>query len=218
MTDPSRIWVNQKWAEQVISNMKKNNIEGFYFASKQEAAENILGHIPQGAIIGLGDSLTLHQIGIITRLENAGYRVLNPWAAPNQEEKLKMQKQIFTSDVFLTGCNALTLKGELVNMDGRGNRVAAMIFGPDKVIVVVGVNKIVQNVEEALTRIRLVAAPANAKRHDFEKGHRPPCAETGFCAQCRPPLSICCISSVIRGQRLGQERIKVFIIGEDLGL
>jgi hypothetical protein len=218
MMDPSRTWLYQKWADQTIQNLRRNNMEGFYFASGQDAAASIVDHIPREAIVGLGDSLTLQQIGVISRLEKAGYRILNPWAARDAKEKLDLQRQIFTSHVFLVGSNAITLTGELINMDGRGNRVAAMIFGPEKVIVVVGVNKIVRDVEEGLERIRRVAGPANAKRHDFPKESRPPCAETGFCSHCKPPISICACYAVIRGQRLDQGRIKVFIIGEELGL
>jgi L-lactate utilization protein LutB len=218
MIDSNKKWLYQKWAKQVIKNLKNNCIEGFYFDSSKEALPRILEHIPQGATVGLGDSMTLKQIGMISILEKGGYHLLNPWAEPNQEKKVLMQRQILTSDVFLVGTNAITLNGELINVDGRGNRVAAMIFGPKKVLIVVGVNKIVRDIEEGINRIKFIAAPANAKRHEFPKDSCPPCAVSGFCSGCKPPLTICCFQVVIRGQRLDRDRIKVFIVGEELGL
>ena len=193
-------------------------MDGFYFDSSKEALPKILEHIPQGTTVGLGDSMTLEQIGMISTLEKGDYHLLNPWAEPDMEKRVLMQRRILTCDVFLVGTNAITLNGELINVDGRGNRVAAMIFGPKKVLVVVGVNKIVRNVEEGINRIKSIAGPANAKRHEFPKDVCPPCAVSGFCSDCKPPLTICCAQVVIRGKRRDRDRIKVFIIGEELGL
>ena len=218
MIEPTRKWLYQKWAMQIIKNLKNNYMDGFYFDSSKEALPGILEHIPQGVVVGLGDSMTLKQIGIIPMLEKGDYHLLNPWAETSMEKGILMQRQILTSDVFLVGTNAITLNGELINVDGRGNRVAAMIFGPKKVLVVVGVNKIVRDVEEGINRIKCIAGPANAKRHEFPKDRRPPCAVSGFCSDCKPPLTICCTQVVIRSQRLDPDRIKVFIIGEELGL
>lgn len=218
MKDQSRQWLNQKRAERVIENLRKNWITGFYFSSSQEALPRILEHIPEGATVGRGDSLTLEQIGIIPELTQEKYHFLDPWTKTSLEERVQMQRRILTSDVFLTGTNAITLNGELVNIDGRGNRVAAMIFGPKKVLVVAGVNKIVRDVDEGIARIKSIAAPSNAKRHEFPKDRRPPCGVSGFCTDCKPPLTICCTQVVIRGQRRDRDRMTVFIIGEELGL
>ncbi len=218
MIDSNRKWLYQEWAKQVIKNLKNNYMEGSYFDSSKEALPRILEQIPQGATVGLGDSMTLKQIGMISLLQKGDYHLLDPWAEPNMEKRILMQRQVLTSDVFLVGTNAITLSGELINTDGRGNRVAAMIFGPKKVLVVVGVNKIVRDVEEGINRIKFIAGPANAKRHEFPKDRCPPCVVSGFCSDCKPPLTICCIQVVIRGQRLDRDRIKVFIIGEELGL
>jgi hypothetical protein len=218
MTKPFSDWLYRRRADLVIRNLKKNYIEGFYCTSSAEAVPKILDHIPQGAVVGLGDSMTLEETGVISRLKDGNYRLLNPWAKETLEERVEMQRQVLMSDVFVTGTNAITLNGELINVDGRGNRVAALIFGPRKVLVVVGANKIVEDVDQGIGRIKSVAAPANAKRHEFPEDRRPPCADTGFCINCKPPLTICCVQVVIRGQRLDSDRIKVFIIGEDLGL
>jgi hypothetical protein len=211
-------WLIEKWANRIIKNLKINFMNGYYFPSAEEALPKIIEHIPQGAVVGLGDSITLRQIGVVAALEKGNYRLLNPWTLNDMSQKIEMQRQILTSDVYLVGTNAITLNGELVNVDGRGNRVAALIFGPKKVLVVVGVNKIVRDIEEGFNRVKSIAGPANSKRHKFPKGQQPPCAITGFCSDCKPPLTICCALTVVRGQRADKERITVFIIGEEFGL
>ena len=210
-------WLHEKLAKQVIKNLNKNFMNGYYFHSQQEAVPKILEHIPEGAVVGLGDSLTLQQIGLISILEKGNYKLQNPWAQESTEQKVAMQRQIFMSDIFLVGTNAITLNGELINVDGMGNRVAATIFGPKKVLVIVGVNKIVKNIEDGINRIKSIAGPANAKRHEYPEDHRPPCANTGFCVDCKPPLTICCSLVIIRGQTFNKDRINVFIIDEELG-
>ncbi len=213
-----QMWLNEKWAQRTIKNLNKNFMQGFYFPTAREAVPKILEQIPPEAVVGLGDSMTLHEIGLIAALEKRAPRLINPWAEADMEKRIELQRQILTSDVYLVGTNALTLNGELVNVDGRGNRVAALIFGPRKVLVVVGINKIVRDVEEGFNRVKSIAGPANAKRHQFPEGKEPPCAITGFCSDCKPPLTICCALTVVRGQRVDRERISVFIIGEELGL
>ncbi|MBI4632852.1 MAG: lactate utilization protein [Deltaproteobacteria bacterium] len=214
-----REWLQEKRAERIIRNLSKNCMNGHYFASARDAVPEILRHIPGGSVVGLGDSLTLQQTGIIAALEKGDYHLLNPWAEQDGERKVEMQRRIFTADVFVAGTNAITLEGELINMDGRGNRVAAMIFGPKKVLVVAGTNKIVPDREEGFRRIREIAGPANAQRHRwFPKDMQPPCATTGFCSDCKPPATICCALTVIRGQRVDKDRIHVFLIAEELGL
>lgn len=211
-------WLHEKWTEKVLRNLKKNFINGFAFPSAQEAVPEVLARIPKGAVVGLGDSLTLRQTGIVAALEKADCRLLNPWAEPDLERRIALQRQIFTADVFVVGTNAITQEGELINMDGRGNRVAAMIFGPQKVLVVAGVNKIVKDRENGFRRIREIAGPANARRLEFPEDRRPPCAVTGFCSDCKPPLTICSALTVLRGHRVDKDRITVFLLGEELGL
>ncbi len=211
-------WLHEKWAQQVIKNLNRNFMNGYYFRTAREAVPKILEQIPEGAVVGLGDSLTLQQIGLIAILEKGNYKLQNPWAQESIKQKIAMQRQIFMSDVFLVGTNAVTLNGELINVDGLGNRVAAMIFGPKKVLVIVGANKIVRNIEDGINRIKSIAAPANAKRHEYPEDRRPPCATTGRCVDCKPPLTICCSQVIIRGQMFSKDRINVFIIDEELGL
>jgi len=177
--------------------------------------------IPEGSVVGFGDSLTLRQIGVVDALEKGDYTFLDPWSPGiSVEENIKLKKQALTSDVFVTGTNALTLDGKIVNVDGLGNRVAAILFGPNKVIIVVGINKIVENLEEALNRIRNIAAPLNVKRHpDFDP--MPPCGISGECSDCSLPWRIC-NKTVIIERQYDNNRYKpvitVIIVGEELGL
>jgi len=162
----------------------------------------------------------LRQIGLVDALTKGNYTFLNPWKpGTSLEQSVKIKKRALTSDVFVTGTNALTLDGKIVNVDGHGNRVAAMLFGPDKVIIVVGINKIIENLEEALKRIKDKAAPANVKRHnDFDP--MPPCGTTGVCSDCLSPWRICNKTVIIERQYNNSKYkpvITVVIVGEELG-
>ena len=206
---------------QLIERLGDNNIPARYAASGAEALETVLSMIPEGSVVGFGDSLTLKQIGLIDALEDGNYTFLNPWKAGNSvEENIAIKKRALTSDVFVTGTNALTMDGRIVNVDGHGNRTAAMLFGPGKVIIVVGINKIVADLDAALERIRDVAAPLNVKRHP-EFDPMPPCAETGVCSDCDSPWRICNKTIIIERQYDNEKYgpvITVVIAGEELGL
>ena len=165
-------------------------------------------------MVGLGDSLTLQQIGVTDALEDGNYIFLNPWETGiTTNESIQLKKRALTSDVFVTGTNAITV-------DGHGNRVAAMLFGPDKVIVAVGVNKIVDTLNDALIRIRDYSAPQNVKRHpQFDP--IPPCGLTNECCDCHSPWRICNKTVIIEWQYQNDKYspvMPVVIIGEDLGL
>ena len=177
--------------------------------------------IPEGSTVGFGDSVTLRQIGVVDALEKGHYVFLNAWKPGiSFEENVKLKKQALTSDIFVTGTNALTLDGKIVNVDALGNRVAAMLFGPNKVVIVIGINKIVENLEEALERIRNKAAPLNVKRHpNFEP--MPPCGVTGICTDCSSPWRICNKTVIIERQFNNNKYepvITVVIVGEELGI
>lgn len=211
-------WQREKWAEQAIKSLRKNYFAASYVESTQEALALIMTMLPTEAEIGLGDSLTLKEIGVLRALDERGANYLNPWRPGiSREESMALRRQAFTTDVFLTGTNALTLDGKLVNIDGLGNRVAAMIFGPKKVVVVAGINKLVPDLEAALWRIKNVAAPVNARKHDYPPELRPPCSEGGFCRDCAPPRRICCNTVIIENCGRDKERITVLIVGEELG-
>ena len=213
MINKLRSWHNNTIGEKVVKALQQNRFEAVYFENSQEAVDYILKQIPEGAKIGIGGSSTLREIGLIDILQQKGF-LLSDHNQPDltaEEKKQRRYKQL-TSDIFLTGSNAITLKGELVNRDGIGNRVAAMIFGPQKVIVVAGINKVVRNLEEAEQRIKNVAAPMNSKRHEIQN----PCAKTGQCADCQTGTRICNVTTIIH-RCPPLTKIQVVIIGETLG-
>lgn len=205
----------------LIKKLEGNNISVQYVKNKQQAFDCVMSMIPEGSVVGFGDSLTLKQIGILDALEKGHYTFLNPWKpGTGVKESIKIKKQALTSDVFVTGTNALTLDGKIVNVDGHGNRVAAMLFGPNKVIIVAGINKVVENLEAALKRIRDRAAPANVKRHT-EFDPMPPCGTTGVCSDCLSPWRICNKTVIIERQYNNSKYkpiITVVIVDEELGI
>lgn len=205
----------------LIGKLAENKIPAFYVKSGKDAFNKVMTMIPEGSTVGFGDSVTLRQIGVVDALEAGRYVFLNPWRPGiSVEENIELKKQALTSDVFVTGTNALTLDGKIVNVDGLGNRVAAILFGPGKVIIVIGINKIVENLEEALDRIRNIAAPLNVKRHP-EFDPMPPCGLTGECTDCSSPWRICNKTVIIESQFDNNKYrpvITVVIVGEELGL
>jgi hypothetical protein len=207
--------------KMLMEKLSSNNIPATYVSTRREAFTKVMSMIPEGSVVGFGDSLTLREIGVVDALAKGNYTFLNPWASGiSVEENVRLKRQALTSDVFLTGTNALTLDGKIVNVDGHGNRVAAMLFGPSKVIIVIGINKIVPDVDAALTRIRKEAAPLNVLRHpDFDP--MPPCGSTGVCSDCDSAWRIC-NKTVIIERQYDNERYKpiitLVIVGETLGL
>ena len=199
--------------ERTIEALKENGINGYKVKNKEELKELIESLIESKSTVTVGGSMTLFESGVIDLLRNGDYNFLD-----RNEEGLsrddieKIYRDAFFADYYLTSTNALTEKGELYNVDGNGNRVAAMIFGPKKVIVVVGVNKLVKNLDEAIVRMREIAAPANAIRLN----RNTPCAKVGYCCDCKSPDKICREYTVIRSQG-DKERFHVIIVEENLG-
>ena len=218
-------WFNEKLARRCLNALKRNNIPGYYAPDRSQALAQILGMIPPGVTIGVGDSVTLLQVGVIEKLEKRGsHQIFNPFRKEGQDyvpattpELTEKGMEALSTDFFLTGLNAVTLDGKIVNTDGSGNRVAGLLFGPKRVIAVTGINKIVANLEEALERIRGIAAPMNAYRHHIKHDMAaPPCAVSGVCTDCRHPQRICCYTVIVEFQE--NPRIEVVIVGEKLGI
>ena len=207
--------------EQLIERLAENNIAAVYVENRRDALETVMAMIPERSVVGFGDSVTLREIGVVEALEKGNYTFLNPWGTGiSVEENVRLKRRALTSDVFVTGTNALTRDGKIVNVDGQGNRVAAMLFGPEKVIIVVGVNKIVDSVEAALKRIRERTAPLNVPRHP-EFDPMPPCGETGVCTDCTSPWRICNKTVIIEREYDNNKYkpiITVVIVGEELGI
>jgi L-lactate utilization protein LutB len=202
--------------EEIIKSFRKNNFTAYFVHDKEEAKNLALSLIPQGATVGMGNSLTLRETGIFEELTGGKYNVINQFEAGlSREENLKLRKQSMISDVYFTSVNAISKKGELFNIDGKGNRVAAMMFGPDKVIIVVGINKIVEDEEGAWIRLKDSVSPKLAKKLN----RKTPCAITGVCSNCDSPERICRHYTVIRSQMLDDiNRINIIIIDEELGI
>ena len=226
-----KAWYYGESARATVATLIKRNINAYFAPTRQEALSLIMGLIPEGATVGLGDSVTLHQVGITPALRRRNRNViLDPVRKDHegnylldQESMLEMMRRIFTVDVFLLGANAITRDGKIVNIDGRGNRVAPALFGPKKVIYVAGTNKLVRNLEEAMDRIFQVAAPLNTRRH-FSKRHWShladlPCMRTGFCSRCNVTKRACRQTVIIEGAVDAQrDRNHVVLVGEELGL
>lgn len=183
------------------------------FPDGASAADHLFPLIPEGAKVGLGGSTTLDALGVVDRLRSGPYRLIDRYRTPDWEARMAAYREALLADVFVTGVNAITRKGELVCIDSSGNRVAAMIFGPERVIVVAGVYKIVENLDEAFARLKAIA-PLNCRR----LGHRTPCAETGVCpGECLSAERMCNYTGIIHHGLKEKDRIHVLLVAEPLG-
>jgi len=202
--------------ERTLGSLRGNGFEAMFLKGREEALHEILELVPVDALVGIGGSVTLRELGLPEALRARGNTVADHWEArengASTEEVTRIRRLQLNSDVFITSTNALTEKGELVNIDGGGQRVAAMIFGPRRVIVVAGVNKITRNLEEGLHRARNVAAPMNAKRLN----RKTPCASTGACSDCDSEDRICGATTMIQ-RSLRNTPTTVILVGEKLG-
>ncbi len=203
----------EKRAQVLVKNLRSRHFQAVYCPDKTSALAQALEWIPRGSSVGWGGSVTAQQIGLIDAVRAGDYQVLDRDAAPDPAEKKQIMKRILTADVFLTGANALSLDGQMVNVDGNGNRVAAVCYGPDSVIVVAGMNKVVDTLEDAVTRARTVAAPMNKQR--FLNGTTP-CEVIGVCGNCKSEGCICNQIVITRNSRPAG-RIKFILVGEELG-
>ncbi|RJP64114.1 MAG: lactate utilization protein [Candidatus Abyssobacteria bacterium SURF_17] len=199
--------------QKTIEALQANNIECVFVQNKQEALKKALEMIPVGATVGLGGSVTVEQIGLLAELRSGKYTVYDQYESGiDMEENMRRRRAGLTAHYFVTGTNAVTMDGQLVNVDGLGNRVAAQAFGPEKVILVAGKNKIVKDVHEAFDRLEKIAAPINAKRVNAAT----PCADTGVCIDCDSPARICNIYTIIRRMMI-PGRITVILVNDSLG-
>jgi hypothetical protein len=224
-------WYYEARARTVIKNLLKRQMNGQYAPSRHEALAAVMEMIPPRTTVARGDSISVDQVGVpeelIKRNQN---KLIDPlkrdesgYFAYETEERDRMEREAFSADVFITGTNAITLDGKLVSIDGHGNRVSAMVFGPKRVIVVVGTNKIVKDVDEALVRIHNVAAPINTIRHylkhNMTEAGNLPCVKEGRCVECIHPERPCCYTVIIEGSGImDQGRFNVVLVGEELGI
>ncbi len=212
--DAHQIAWNEKVAKEIIEHLEKRRMEGSYAASATQARDEIIAMIPAAASVYRCGSMTTTEIGLWEELaEQPGVKIIDPYRPGlSPEESVEVRRQGLTADVMIASSNAVTLDGKLVNLDGSGNRIAAMAFGPKKVILVVGMNKVAPDLETAMARVKHYAAPVNVIRIGFKN----PCAETGLCADCKSPQRICNMWSIIEGHTV-KGRIHVKLVGENLG-
>ena len=196
----------------VIKNLERRNMEGYYFETVEEAVEKAMSMIKEEDTVGWGGSTTIDQTGIKKLLEEKNITVYDRDKETDPKEKVKMMKKALTSDVFLTSANAITMDGELLNIDGNGNRVAAFCYGPDSVIVIAGMNKIVTDLDVALKKVRLDATVPNT----FRTNSKTPCHFTGKCTECTMNDTLCGQILVTRFCK-PQNKIKVILVGQSLG-
>lgn len=203
----------EKRAQILIKNLQKRHQEAYYCATREEALAKALELIPEGSSVGWGGAMSATQIGLMKALGEGNYTTIDRARATTQEEREAAALACFSADFFLTGANALSLDGEMVNIDGMGNRVAAIIYGPKNVLVVAGMNKVCDTLEDAITRARTMAAPMNQQRFMGKT----PCSVTGSCGDCLSENCICNQIVITRNSRI-PGRIKYILVGEDLGL
>ena len=207
-------WHNAVVADRVIGNLKRNQFEAIYFKTAIEASEYICNRIKPGMKVAFGGSMTIRALGIREKATAMGAALIDHGKPGLTEaERLEEMRRELTSDIFLCSTNALTLRGELINVDGYGNRVAAMIFGPGQVMVVAGINKLVRDEQAAFERLKNTAGPMNMKR----LGRNTPCTSDGICHNCCSEERGCRAYTIIRKQP-AQTPTTVIIIGENLGM
>lgn len=211
MADPKQKYY-EKRGQILVKNLRSRHFDAYYCADKAEALEKALELIPKGASVGWGGAMSAQQIGLMDAVKAGEYNVIDRDKCATAEEKVAAQKKCLTADVFLTGANALSIDGEMVNIDGTGNRVAAIVYGPEMILVVAGMNKVEDTLEDAITRARTVAAPINKQRFP----NATPCEVTGTCADCKSEGCICNQILITRHCRPAG-RIKFIIVGEELG-
>lgn len=200
---------NDLLSQKIIKGLRNRNMEGYYAHDREEALSIALSLIEEGSSVTMGGAVSAHEIGLVEALKKGNYNFID---RDEYEDKKEAALLAYKADVFLSSCNAMTEDGMLVNIDGNSNRVSAIAFGPDKVVFIVGMNKVCRDLDAAMKRARNVAAPINAQKFDI----RTPCVLTGSCMDCTQPDTICCQFLVTRYSR-HKDRIHVILVNDNLG-
>lgn len=204
-------WQRELKAKKIVSVLNEKGYTAVYAESGMKAFDLVDAYIPAGSTIGFGGSMTLKQYGITDHLLSEKYKAFNRYDQPDFESEVECYRQSMLAQYFVTGVNAITMDGELMCTDSSGNRAAAVVFGPEKVVIVAGANKIVKDVSEGMKRMKDIA-PMNCKR----LGHRTPCAESGICEECEIPDSMCNFISIVNnGRKFG--RYYIIITPDEVG-
>jgi hypothetical protein len=213
MDDHQMIW-NETVAREIIANLEKRRMKGSYAPNVAKASEEIVAMIPEGASVYRCGSMTTVALGLWDKLPKLpGARVFDPYKAGlSPEDSYELRRQGMTADFMIASSNAITLDGKLVNLDATGNRIAAMSFGPKKVLLIVGMNKVAPDLDSAMARVKHYSAPVNTIR----LGLANPCKEKGLCFDCKSAQRICNMWSIIEGHMV-KDRIHVKLVGENIG-
>lgn len=199
-------------ARGIIDNLAKRNIEGFYCENSAELVEQVLTLMEEDSVIAWGGSQSVKECGLMDAIKSGKYTLIDRATATNKQEERELQAKVVLSDYYLMSTNAIALDGQMVNIDGNGNRLSALIYGPKHVIIVAGMNKVTADVESAYKRVKTLACPPNAVRLN----RNTPCGKTGKCGDCLSPDCFC--NQIVVTRRSGHVgRIKVFLVGEELG-
>lgn len=211
--DKSMEWLINTKVKRTMENLEKNNISAYFINTREELIEIIENLSLEGDKIAVGGSTTLNEVNLLNYLRTGRYNFLDRYKEGlTREEVVNIFRESLLCDVYITSTNAITEEGYLYNVDGNGNRVAAMLYGPRKVIVICGINKLVKNVEEAMERNKSISAPANAKRLN----RKTPCSKVGYCMDCKSEERICKKYTLIKGE-VTKDRMHVIILNQNLG-
>lgn len=211
--DKSMEWLINTKVKRTMENLEKNNISAYFINTREELIEIIENLSLEGDKIAVGGSTTLNEVNLLNYLRTERYNFLDRYKEGlTREEVVNIFRESLLCDVYITSTNAITEEGYLYNVDGNGNRVAAMLYGPRKVIVICGINKLVKNVEEAMERNKSISAPANAKRLN----RKTPCSKVGYCMDCKSEERICKKYTLIKGE-VTKGRMHVIILNQNLG-
>lgn len=201
-------------AQTIIKGLEKRNMEGVFCETKEDALAKTLSYIEEGSSVTWGGSMSISEIGLMDAVKNGNYEIIDRSVAKNYDEQREIFSKAVLADYYLMSSNAITLDGELINIDGTGNRVACLTYGPKNVIMIVGMNKVVNDVEDGIKRVRNFASPPNTLR----LGLKTPCSMTGRCGNCYGDTCICSQIVVTRRQSAAMRgRIKIILVGESLG-
>ena len=198
--------------KQLVENLKRRHFDAYYCRDSAEALEKALELIPAGSRVGWGGATSADQIGLLQAVKAGKYNPIDRDTAATPAERERLMKECLTADIFISGANAISIDGQMVNIDGIGNRVAAIVYGPERVIIVAGMNKVTDSLEAAIARARTVAAPINKQRFPAVAG----CSATGICVDCKAEGCICNQILITRNCKPAG-RIAFILVGEELG-
>ncbi|ACM61451.1 YkgG family uncharacterized protein [Caldicellulosiruptor bescii] len=207
-----KMWHNELIAKDIVERLNRKKYNAFYAPTLEDAKNKVLELIPEGSSIALGGSVTIEELGLIEIFRNGPYKLFDRYKPMTAEERIELFRQSLLADILVTSTNAITKNGELVNVDCSGNRVSAMIFGPKKVIIVAGVNKVVEDLDEAFKRLKKIA-PMNSKRNN----HKTPCIETGYCMDCQIKARMCNYITIINHGMKFEGRLNIIIVPFEIG-